>query len=313
MEMSLSAALGLGQTALELGLIQGLTVLALFLSYSMLNVCDLSTDGCFTLGGCVGAMVAIAGYPYLSIPAAMLAGMVSGFVTATLQTRMGVESLLAGIIVNTGLYSINIAIMGKSTVNMNKTATVFTKMKALLQGTFLENQFELVVGLIAVVIVIVFLSLFLRTRLGLAIRATGDNPDMVRSSSINPAFTTTVGLCISGSITALSGCLMAQSHKSMDINDGSGMVTIALASLLIGSTFMGKGSITKRAIGVVLGAFIFRLVYTIALRLHMPASMLKLVSSVIVVLAISGPYLKSRFPEFYRRVTHGRSARREGV
>ena len=140
--MSLSAALGLGQTALELGLINALTVLALFLSYSMLNVCDLSTDGCFTLGACVGAVVALAGHPWLAIPAAMLAGVGSGFVTAVLQTRMGVESLLAGIIVNTGLYSINIAVMGNSSLlNMNKTETVFTKMKSALSGTFLAGQY----------------------------------------------------------------------------------------------------------------------------------------------------------------------------
>ena len=301
--MSIAAIWSLVQTALELGMICSLTVLALFLSYSMLNVCDLSTDGCFTLGAAVGAVVALAGHPYLSIPAAMAAGVVSGFVTAVLQTRMGIDSLLAGIIVNTGLYSINIAVMGKSSLlNMNKTVTVFTRMKDLLDGTFLAGQYELVVALIAVVLVIVFLALFLRTKLGLAIRATGDNPDMVRSSSINPIFTTTVGLCVANAFTALSGCLLAQSQKSVNIDIGSGMVTIALASLLIGRTFMGKGSIAKRAAGVVIGSFIFRLVYTIALRLNMPAFMLKLVSSVIVIIAIAGPYFKSQLPMLQRRL-----------
>ena len=305
--MTLSATLGLGQTALELGLINSLTVLALFLSYSMLNVCDLSTDGCFTLGACVGAVVAISGHPWLALPAAMCAGVVSGFVTALLQTRMGVESLLAGIIVNTGLYSINIAVMGNSSLlNMNKTETVFSKAKALLRDTPFSAQYKLLVALIAVIAVIVFLSLFLRTRLGLAIRATGNNPDMVRSSSINPAFTTTVGLCVANSFTALSGCLLAQSQKSVNIDIGTGMVTIALASLLIGGTFMGRGSIPKRAVGVVLGSFIFRLVYAIALRFDMPASMLKLVSAVIVIIAISGPYLKSQTPMLRRRLSHGR-------
>ncbi len=303
--MTLSTALGLGQTALELGLINSLTVLALFLSYSMLNVCDLSTDGCFTLGACVGAVVAISGHPWLSLPAAMGAGIVSGFVTALLQTRMGVESLLAGIIVNTGLYSINIAVMGNSSLlNMNKTETVFTKAKALLKGTALSGQYKLLVALIAVAVTIVFLSLFLRTRLGLAIRATGNNPDMVRSSSINPAFTTTVGLCVSNAFTALSGCLLAQSQKAVNIDIGSGMVTVALASLLIGGTFMGRGSVPKRAVGVVLGSFIFRLVYAVALRFDMPASMLKLVSAVIVVAAISGPYLKGQVPLLRRRFSH---------
>ncbi len=308
--MSLSAIWGLVQTALELGVTCSLTVLALFLSYSMLNVCDLSTDGCFTLGAAVGAVVAIAGHPYLSIPAAMAAGMLSGFVTAVLQTRMGIDSLLAGIIVNTGLYSINIAVMGKSSLlNMNKTETVFTKVKDLLAGTPLAGYQELLIVLAAVALVIVFLSLFLRTRLGVAIRATGNNPDMVRSSSINPVFTTTVGLCVANAFTGLSGCLLAQSQKSVNIDIGSGMVTIALASLLIGQTFMGRGSIAKRAVGMVVGSVIFRLVYTIALRLNMPAFMLKLVSSVIVIAAIAGPYLKTQLPMLERRLA---GSRKEG-
>ena len=303
--MNIATILTLGETALKLGLICSLTVLALFLSYSMLNVCDLSTDGCFTLGAAVGATVAISGHPFLSIPAAMAAGVGSGFVTAILQTKMGVDSLLAGIIVNTGLYSVNIAVMGGSSLlNMNRTTTVFTMMKDALKGTPLQGRTEILIALIAVVIVVAFLVFFLKTRLGLAIRATGNNPDMVKSSSINPVFTTIVGLCVANSFTALSGCLLAQSQKSVDINIGQGMVTIALASLLIGGTILGKGGILLRAVGMVLGAFIFRLVYTIALRLNMPAFMLKLVSSVIVVLAISGPYLKKQWPQIRRRMTH---------
>ena len=309
--MSIDKWLALGQTALELGLVNALTVLALFLSYSMLNVCDLSTDGCFTLGAAAGALVAIAGYPWLSLPAAMLAGMASGFVTATLQMRMGVQSLLAGIVVNTGLYSLNMALTGnKATLPMNKTVTVFTLAKGLLKDTPLAGQYSLIVMLIVVALVVVFLSFFLRTKLGLAIRATGSNADMVRSSSINPVFTTTVGLCISNSFTALSGCLMAQQQKSFDINMGSGMVTVALASLLIGGVFLGRRSVPLRAIGAVLGAFIFRLVYALALRLNMPAFMLKAVSSVIVVLAISGPYLKTQGGLMLRRY---RASRERGL
>ena len=302
--MSLDSILGLIQTALELGLISSLTVLALFLSYSMLGVCDLSTDGCFTLGATVGAAIAIAGHPYLSIPAAMLAGMLSGLVTAVLQTKMGVNSLLSGIIVNTALYSVNIAVMGGSSVlNMNKTPSVFSDMKDLLAGSSLSGEYKLAVAVIAVVLVCVFLGFFLKTRLGLAIRATGNNPDM-RSSSINPAFTTIIGLCVSNALTALSGCLLAQSQKSVNIDIGSGMVTVALASLLIGHVFLGRRKLPLRIFGMVLGAFVFRLVYTIALRFDMPAFMLKLVSSVIVILAISGPYLKRQWPQLKRRMTH---------
>ena len=310
--MTLDKFLALGQTAMELGLVNALTVLSLFLSYSMLNVCDLSTDGCFTLGAAVGALVAIAGYPWLSIPAAMLAGMVSGFVTATLQTRMGVQSLLAGIVVNTGLYSVNMALTGnKATLAMNKTTTVFSMAKDLLKGTPLAGQSTLIVMLIAVALVVIFLCFFLKTKLGLAIRATGSNADMVRSSSINPTFTTTVGLCVSNAFTGLSGCLMAQQAKSFDINMGSGMVTVALASLLIGGVFFARHRpIPLRAVGAVLGAIIFRTVYALALRFNMPAFMLKLVSSVIVVLAISGPYLRKQFPLVIRR---WKAAREGGV
>ena len=291
------------QTALELGLISALTVLALFLSYSMLNVCDLSTDGCFTLGATVGATVAISGHPYLSIPAAMLAGVLSGFVTAILQTKMGVNSLLAGIIVNTALYSVNIAVMGNSSLlNMNRTETVFTVLRDALKETAFADAYRLIIAAAAVLLVGLFLTFFLKTRLGLAIRATGNNPDMVRSSSINPTVTTIIGLCIANSFTALSGCLLAQSQKSVNIDIGTGMVTVALASLLIGSVFLGTRKIPLRIVGMVLGAFVFRLVYTVALRLNMPAFMLKFVSSVIVVIAISLPYLKKQLPLAVRRL-----------
>lgn len=294
--------LGQMETVLELGLITSLTVLALFLSYSMLNVCDLSTDGCFTLGAAVGAMVAVSGHPFLAIPAAMLSGILSGFVTAILQTVLGIDSLLAGIVVNTGLYSINIAVMKKSSlVNLNNTDTIFSLLKAQLEGTALEGKQTLIISFVAVVLVVLFLSLFLKTRLGLSIRATGNNPDMVKSSSINPIMTTIIGLCIANSFTALSGCLLAQTQKQAEVNIGTGMVTVALASLLIGGVFVKRGKIPVRAIGAVLGAIVFRLVYQIAIGLHMQPFMLKLVSSLIVILAIAGPYVKSRMPEYVRK------------
>lgn len=308
----MTTVLNLTQTALELGLVSAITVLALFLSYSMLNVCDLSTDGCFTLGAAVGAAVAIAGHPYLSLVAAMLAGVASGFVVAFLQTKMGINSLLAGIIVNTALYSVNIAVMGNSSIlNMNKVETVFTKMRTLLEDTPIEGQYKLIVAVIAVVLVSVLLGMFLRTRIGLAIRATGNNPDMVRSSSINPAVTTTIGLCVANSFTALSGCLLASLQKSVNIDTGSGMVTIALASLLIGGVFLGKKKMPLRIFGMVLGAFVFRLVYTVALRFDMPAFMLKFVSAVVVIAAISIPYLKEQMPLFKRRFIHNRNGGRK--
>lgn len=305
--MDIASLLLLGQTALENGLCLSLCVLALYLSYRMLGVCDLSTDGCFTLGAAVGAVVALSGHPFLAVPAAMGAGMLSGLVTSILQTYMGIDSLLSGIIVNTGLYSVVIAVMGGSSLlNLNKAETVFTKFRSLLAGSPVEGFYKIFVLLFAAALIIVFYSFFLRTRLGLALRATGNNPDMVRSSSINPSVITIIGLMVSGSVTALSGCLLAQMQKSVTSDIGQGMVTVALASLLIGTSFMSKKGVTPGAIGAVLGSVIFRLVYTVALRFNMPAFMLKLISSVIVIIAIFIPYVKSRYPAIVRRLTYKR-------
>lgn len=278
-------------SALELGCIYALVALALFLSYSILNIADLSTDGCFTLGCAVGAQVAIMGHPILALFAAMASGVCSGYIMAFLQTKLGVESILAGIIVNTGLYTVNLAAMGfSSNLSLFKCETVYSLGKGLFGATW----YKLGISVVIVVIVCLLLKWFLGTRLGLSIRATGDNEDMVRASSINPGFTITVGLCVSGAMTALSGCLIGQYQKSCDINLGTGMVTIALASLIIGETLVGKRTVTRRMIGAVLGSCLYRFAIAIALRLHVPAECLKLVSSVIVAVAIAAPYIKSR-------------------
>ena len=224
------------QSALELGCIYALVALALFVSFSILNIADLSTDGCFTLGCAVCAMVTIQGHPILALAAAMLAGVCSGFITAFLQTKLGIESILAGIIVNTGLYTINIAVMGfASQVNLFNCNTIFTMAKNAIGG----GWYKLIVAALIVLVIGVILSAFLNTRLGLSIRATGDNADMVKASSINPSFTITVGLCVANAMTALSGGVLAQYQKSCDINLGTGMVTIALASLIIGESIIG--------------------------------------------------------------------------
>lgn len=289
--MSSIFTLSIVQSALELGFIYSLVALALFISFTILNIADLSTDGCFTLGCAVGAMVTLAGNPVLALFAAMGAGVCSGFITAFLQTRMGIESILAGIIVNTGLYTINIAVMGfASNVNLFGCDTIFSLAKETIGGSF----YKIIVVAIVVAAVALILSWFLGTRLGLSIRATGNNPDMVKASSINPGFMITVGLCVANSLTGLSGALLAQYQKSCDINLGTGMVTIALASLIIGESIIGKGSILKRVCGVVLGSCLYRFLVAVALRLNVPAECLKLVSAIIVAVAIAFPYLKKR-------------------
>lgn len=276
-------------SALELGCIYALVALALFLSFRVLNIADMTTDGSFTLGCAVSATVAVAGHPFLALPAAMLAGALAGSITAALQNKMRIPSILAGIITNTGLYTVNLAVMGfSSNVNMLKTDTIFTLAKPYL-GSFYKLLPAAVLALGAAAA----LAVFLKTRLGLSIRATGDNPDMVRASSINTGFTVTVGLCVANSLTALSGAVLAQYQKTADINLGTGMVVIGLASLIIGETLLPKGKLWRKALGAVLGSILYRFIIALALRLHLPSECLKLISAVIVALAIGLPAMKA--------------------
>ena len=275
-------------SALELGCIYALVALALYLSYRVLNIADMTTDGAFTLGCAVSATVAVAGYPLLAFPAAMLAGAAAGFITATLQTRLSIPSILAGIITNTGLYTVNLAVMGfSSNINMLRAETFFTMVKGSLGTVYRLVPAAAITALCAVCMI-----LFLRTRLGLSIRATGDNPDMVRASSINTRFTITVGQCLSNSLTALSGAILAQYQKTADINLGTGMVVIGLASLIIGETLVPKASVPLKILGVVLGSLLYRFIIALALRLDLPSECLKLISAVIVAIAIGLPALK---------------------
>ena len=277
------------QTALELGCIYALVALALFLSFRILNIADMTTDGAFTLGCAVSATIAVAGHPLLALPAAMIAGACAGFITAFLQTKLKIPSILAGIITNTGLYTVNLAVMGfSSNVSMVKADTMFSQVKPYL-GSF----YKLIPAVVLTVVMGVLLVLFLKTRLGLSIRATGDNPDMVRASSINTAFTVTVGLCLSNAMTALSGAVLAQYQKTADINLGTGMVIIGLASLIIGETLMPRGKTWMKALGAILGSILYRFIIAIALRLDLPSECLKLISAVIVALAIGLPAIKS--------------------
>ena len=277
-------------SALELGFIYALVALALFLSFRVLNIADMTTDGAFTLGCAVSATFAVAGHPLLGIPAAMLAGACAGGITAFLQTKLNIPSILAGIITNTGLYTVNLAVMGfSSNVNMMRAATLFSLLQPVLGRTFGKI---IPVALIALLTGLL-LALFLKTRIGLSIRATGDNPDMVRASSINTGFTVTVGLCISNSLTALSGAVLAQYQKTADINLGTGMVIIGLASLIIGETLMPKGKTWVKILGAIAGSVVYRFIIAIALRLDLPSECLKLISAVIVALAIGLPAIQA--------------------
>ena len=285
------------QTALELGFLYALVPMALFLSFRILDIADMTTDGCFVLGTAVSVTMAAAGHPFLAVPAAMLAGICAGFVTAFQQTRLGVPSILAGIITNMGLYTINLMVMGWSAnVSLLKTETIFS----LLQKTGIGGDwYEALLAICVTVLAGALLVYFLGTRLGLSIRATGNNIDMVRASSINPTFTITVGLCIANALTALSGAMVGQYQNTADINGGTGIVVIGLACLIIGET-----------VATVIGSIIYRFIYAIVLYTKiMPVQGLKLVTAVIVALAIAFPTIR-KWAAFQTR--KNAAARRKG-
>ena len=298
------------QTALELGFQYALVAMALFLSYRVLDIADMTTDGCFVLGCAVSVTLTAAGHPFLAIPAAMICGAAAGFITAFLQTKLGVPSILAGIITNTGLYTVNLMVMGwKSNASLLREDTVFTLLRETGIG---GGQYELLLSAAITILAGVLLVLFLGTRLGLSIRATGDNRDMVRASSINPTFTVTVGLCVANALTALSGAVVGQAQKTIDINSGTGIVVIGLACLIIGETVLGRRSVVKGAVAVVVGSVIYRFIYAVVFYTKIvPVDGLKLVTAVVVALAIAMPAIR-QWAAFQRRKRAAAAGRREG-
>lgn len=279
------------QTALELGFLYALVAMALFLSYRTLDIADMTTDGCFVLGAAVSVTLAAAGHPFLAIPAAMAAGACAGYVTAFLQTRLGVPSILAGIVTNTGLYTVNLMAMGwKSNASLLRVDTIFSLLK---KTQVFGDWYELVPAAGVTILAAILLRLFLGTRLGLSIRATGDNRDMVRASSLNPAFTISVGLSISNALTALSGAIVGQYQKTVDINSGTGIVVIGLACLIIGETVLGKRSVTKGIIAAIVGSILYRFLYAVVFYTRIvPVDCLKLLTAAVVALAIAAPTIK---------------------
>lgn len=294
----------ISQTALELGFLYALVAMALFLSYRILDIADLTTDGCFVLGAAVSVTTAAAGHPVAALFCAVAAGACAGFITALLQTRFGVPSILAGIVTNTGLYTINLMAMGwSSNKSLLGKSTVFTMLK---DTGFGGDWYELILAATVTVTAGALLYWFLGTRLGLSIRATGDNRDMVRASSVNTNFTITLGLCISNSLTALSGAMVGQYQKTVDINSGTGIVVIGLACLIIGETVLGRRSVLKGIIAVMLGSVVYRFIYAIVFYTKIvPVDFLKLITALVVAAAIAAPTVKKQLA-FQRQKAAGR-------
>ena len=282
--MSLTAFIG----AMELGLVYSLLAYGTFISFRILKVADLTVDGSFVLGAAVSAMLTFEGMPFAGILAALIAGAIAGIITALLQTKMGIQPILAGILTMTGLYSINLMVMGgKANIPLLNKTNIFTYAENL--G---GRAYKIIILAVIIAVVFIILNWFFRTLLGLSIRATGDNEDMCRASSINTDSVKIVGFALSNSIVALSGALVAQMQQSADVNMGSGMVVISFASLIIGSVIIKNKNITMGLLSVVIGSIIYRLIIALILTTNFPPSYLKLISAIVVITALSVPNLK---------------------
>lgn len=277
-------------SAIELGLIYSLMVLGLFLSYRVLNIPDLTVDGSFTLGAAVAVVMTLSGHPILGLFAAILAGAAAGFLTAFLQTKMKIQPILAGIITMTALYSINLMVMDdKANIPITQQESIYTAFGSLVgkqaQGIVLSLQVLILAGAVMV--------LFLKTPFGLSVRATGDNESMVRSSSINADLTKTAGLMGANACVALSGAMIAHYNCYAEVRMGIGMVVIGLASFIIGEIAVGifvkRKGVLSGVVAAAVGSILYRLIIAQALELNFSSSSLKLITAIIVALAMSYP------------------------
>lgn len=277
--------------SLQLGLLYGLLAMGIYISFRILNVPDLTAEGSFTFGLAVSAAFTALGHPILGVVMAMLAGALAGIVTGLLQTKLMIHPILAGILTMSGLYTVNLCVMGNSSnLSLVGSSTVFKMVyEKLMNGN--RELGRLLLSMVIVFLVAVFLSVFFRTQLGLCIRATGDNKDMVRASSINVDFTKIVALAISNVCTALSGGMIAQYQGFADISSGVGILVVGLASVIIGEVVFGKMKLGL--FSAILGAVIYRFIIAIAMQSDwFPASALKLVSACIVTIALSLPAIR---------------------
>lgn len=302
--------LTLGLGSLEQGLIYAIMAIGVFVSLRILDIPDLTVDGSFITGAAVSVMITNMQpsndsgllFAILSLVLALLAGAVAGMITGILQTKLKVQPLLAGILTMTGLYSINLMIMGeKPTVNINGKTSIFSDAQAF--GVQLLGDLDISVAkklavipilLLIVVIVAVVLYWFLRTQIGMSIRATGDNVEMVNASSINSDTMKILGLAIANGIVALSGAALAQNQSFADAKAGTGMVVVGIASIIIGETIFGRRSVLNNLISAILGAVVYRVFITIVFQLGLPASYFKLLSAIIVIIAISVPIISEK-------------------
>ncbi|KXG78758.1 hypothetical protein AN618_00960 [Fervidicola ferrireducens] len=287
--------------SVEQGLVFGIMALGVYITLKILNFADLTVDGSFPLGAAVAASLIISGHsPFTATAAAILAGALAGLITGILNTGAKISELLSGILTMTSLYSINLRIMGRPNIPLLNEPTIFTSLQEFVKVQFPVFPLEyiyLVTFLLFAGAIELMLVLFLKTQLGLSLRATGDNPQMIRSQGVNTNVTKIIGLCISNALIALSGAIVAQYQGFADVGMGIGTIIAGLASVIIGDALLGERSILTSTLGVILGSILYRFSISLVLSFRLAqASDLKLLTAVVVVIALTIP----RFKNFMR-------------
>lgn len=284
------------QGAASQGILWGIFVLGVYITYKILDIADLTVDGSFALGGCVCATLVVTHgvNPFIALLIATVAGVLAGAVTGFLHTVFEIPAILAGILTQISLWSINLRIMGKSNIPLLKTGTIFS---GLVNATGMKTS--LASGLIGLVIagaVISLLYWFFGTEIGSALRATGNNEDMIRALGVNTKMTKMIALMMANGLVGLSGALVCQSQKYADIGMGTGAIVIGLAAIVIGDVLMGKvRNFAGRLISAVVGSIVYFLIRAIVLQLGMDANDMKLLSAIIVALALCVPVAMEKY------------------
>lgn len=279
--------------AISQGLLWSIMAIGIYITYRILDISDLTSEGSFALGAATLASLTVSGaHPLLALLLSAIAGGIAGLITGLMHIKLKIPTLLAGILSMTGIYSINLRIMGKANVSLNNQETILSTVADFL-GLAKERDAALIVGLFFSIIVILLLYLLLNTELGYAIRATGTNENMIRASGVNTNFTKVLGLMIGNALIALSGGLVCQYNGYADVAMGIGAIVIGLASVIIGEVFFGKNKIFLSLLGVIIGSIIYRIIVALVLRAGFPANDMRLFTAILVPIAISLPQLKT--------------------
>ncbi len=276
------------------GLVFGFVAIGVYLTFRVLGFPDLTVDGSFALGAAIAAVLITNGVnPFLATLAALGVGLCAGLATSLLNTKLRIPALLAGILVMVALYSINLRIMGGANVSLLRQVTIFSLTSQFL-GLETRITYQLVVAGVLAVMVFFVLNWFLRTEIGLALRATGDNEQMVRGFGVDTDKTTILGVAISNGLVALGGAAVAQGQGFADVGMGIGMIVMGLAAVIIGEALFRPKGVARLLLAVLGGTFIYRLVISVALRLGMAPGDLKLITAVLVIIALAVPYLQKK-------------------